>query len=259
MLYVASYVDRRDGHVVVPKPCTTMAGNDSQKLQDKLQEMVKLLSAGKGNREDTAAVLSEASQRLAALEVSNRRLREDARGPAQMAWTKFMTGAIRGHISHEAIAFDYDDSKWQMVLDNCEDIADGALVRWKMRWMDGTAPVRRPRRHGEGSEQPAKPGDAAAEAPSGGPPDLGNLFDSEPRPGRWGPKMVDASSPHATTTAAPVPEPGPAATDVPAPQASPKPESPLAPKPEPPKTAPKVEPPKHPAPTMPRERQPGDD
>ena len=238
-----------------------MAGADSQKLQDKLQEMVKLLTAGRGNREDTASVLTEAAERLNALEVSNKRLREEARGPAQVAWTEFMSGAIKGHLAHEMIALEFDEPQWQAVLDNCEDIADAALIRWKMRWMDGIGPVKRARKvRGDSGDSPPRTVEGAA------PPvdqpraaaaahDLDHLFDPAPR---GGPRMVDAVAPPkpaptpAPEETRPAPPPAPVA---PAAAPSPKPEPSPPTRPEPPKVAPP--PPAHPP--APKERQPGDD
>ena len=242
-----------------------MAGADSQKLQDKLQEMLKLLTAGRGNREDTASVLTEAAERLNALEVSNRRLREEARGPAQIAWTKFMSGAIKGHLAHEMIALEFDESQWQSVLDNCEDIADAALIRWKMRWMDGISPVKRARKgHRDSGDSPPRAADGGAppaeqpRAAAAAAHDLDHLFDPAPR---GGPRMVDAVPPPKPAPApapeetrpAPPPPPAPVATPA---APAPKPEPPPPIRPEPPKAAP---PPPAPPPPTPKERQPGDD
>jgi hypothetical protein len=243
-----------------------MSGSDSQKLQDKIQEMVKLLEGGRGNREETAKLMAEAAERLGALETSNKRLREEARGPAQAAWSKFMGDAIKGHLAHEAIAFDFDELQWNSVIDNCEDIADMALIRWKMRWMDGVTPVRRPRRHRGDPPDPlpkageiAKPEEARAAAQK-----IEDIFAAMPRPGV---RMVDAAMPIARPVAV---TPTPAAVP-------PKPEPPVVPTT--PIATPKAEPP-HPAavpraavpppppaatsasaPTQerPKERQPGDD
>jgi hypothetical protein len=236
-----------------------MAGSDSQKLQDKLQEMVKLLTAGRGNREDTAAVLTEAAERLNALEVSNKRLREEARGPAQIAHTKFMSSAIKGYLSHKMIALEFTESQWQAVMDNCEDIADAALVRWKLRWVDGISPVKRPRkgRADFGDSPPRGAESLSADPPRAAAHILDQLFDPAPRQG--GPRMVDAVSPPPKPATASIPEEKPSATQpLPAtPHAAhaPQVEPPPPPRPEPPKAAPPL-----PAHTpQPKERQPGDD
>lgn len=241
-----------------------MAGSDSQKLQDRLQETVKLLTAGRGNREDTASVLTEAAERLNALEVSNRRLREEARGPAQAAWTKFMGDAVKGHLAHEMIALEFDDSQWQAVLDNCEDIADAALVRWKMRWMDGVGPVRRPRKgFGDPLPKAADGATPAEQSRASATADLDHLFDAAPRHG--GPRMVDAASPPPKPPPSPASEAAPPAVPVaPAAAPAPKPEPPPAARPEPPKAPPapapvSPAPASPPPPAPPRERQPGDD
>jgi hypothetical protein len=220
-----------------------MAAADSQKLQDKLLEMAKLLAAGRGNRDDTASLLTEAAERLHALDASNKRLREEVRGPAQLEWSKFMGNAIQGHLAHEMIALEFSESQWEAVLDNCEDIAEGALARWKRRWVDGISPVKRPRKgRADAGDSPPR-GAEKAGAPTEPPrtPDLDRFFEAPPRQ-EGGPRMVDAVAPPPKPAAAPASEEKPPATP-PLPVAH---AAPPAPKPEPPLPQPK-------------ERQPGDD
>jgi len=109
---------------------------------NKLQDLIKLLAAGKGTRDETIAVLTDAAERLAALEISNKRLREEMRSPAQAAWTEFMASAIRGYLAHEDVAFEFSESQWIGVMNNCEEHAENALERWKLRWVDGVVPKR---------------------------------------------------------------------------------------------------------------------
>ncbi len=245
-----------------------MAGHESQKLQDKLQETVKLLSAGKGNREDTAAVLTDAAERLNALEVSNRRLREEARGPAQTAWTGFMGDAIKGYLSHEDV-LDFTDLQWQSVLDNCEDIADAALLRWKMRWVDGVAPAkkRKPPRGDGGEAKPAEPIATPDEARAFGKK-IDDLFGPEPRPERWTPRMADAASPAPKESAVPVAQPTKPMAEPTAPTppavakpAAPAPSGPVTPAPKAAPPPPNRPPPPASVPPLAtsKERQPGDD
>jgi hypothetical protein len=226
----------------------------------KLLKMIEALDSGEGNRKETIALLAETAERLKALEISNKRMREETRGAAQIAWTQFMASAIQGHLTHEMIALDFQhEHQWQALYDNCEQIADEALLRWKMRWIDGIA--RRPRKPRAAEVDPLpKPGEIV----SGDKirQDMETLFGPEPT-GR-SIRMVDASAP--TKPAAP------AKTEAPAPPApkAPEPTAATAPKVDPPKpqaptpapAAPKVDlPPKPspPAPQPPKERQPGDD
>jgi hypothetical protein len=228
-----------------------MAGSDPH---GKLLELIKLLEKGKGTREETVSVLTETAERLHALDVSNKRLREEARGPAQAAWTQFMGNAIEGYLADPNVASaDFDDGELNGMLNNCEDIADGALVRWKMRWVDGVAPTRRARKQrGDVPDQLPKPGEIAS-------PDqareyarqIEDLFGSGPRPAL---RMVDA------VTKQPAPAPDPVEPKVEAPpriDPAPKPAAKVEPS-KPPTQAP-APPAPPPAPREPRTRQPGDD
>ena len=245
----------------------------ADKLHEKIQEMIKLLHAGRGQREETAAVLAEALERLNALEVSNKRLREETRSAAQVAWTRYLGDAIRGYLSHELIALpDLPEGEISLLIesmiDNAEDIADKALVRWKMRWIDGVVPQRRPKRREEHDPFP-KAGEIATptqarEFAAG----IEKIFE-HPQPARV--RMVDAvaprPSPAAPAPTAMAPKSEPTAPPTPAPPASPPAAPPAAPpaKAEPPRPAattpakPNGPPASPTAVAAPTERQPGDD
>jgi hypothetical protein len=140
-----------------------------------------------------------------------------------------------------------------MVLDNCDEIADRALMRWKLRWVEGIAPKRR---RPEAVDPLPKPDEIAT--PEQAHEYAKRIDDLFAAPPKTAVRMVDAASPPRPASApspppkplpAPRPEPHEPAHVAPTPKAEPAPDPPKV---DPPRPAPR-------APEPPRERQPGDD
>lgn len=260
---------------------------DKPETKSKLDELVKRLASNKIGQDELLEELTAVVGQVGALETANHRFREDMRGHARAEWSRYMAAAIKGMCGVEMIALDFEDHQRDEMVLACESIAEKALERWRLRWVEGIIPTRRRKRSESDDkptvdEKPATPEQtkqfvAEIEANLGlqKPPDDSALWGPETdKKYPWQksapkPQMAVAESPKPADSPKPAPEPAKAPAPPPPKQEPakppmalttsrpepPRPTTAAAPKPEAPKPSPvpspSTPPPGRPAPSPP--------
>ena len=121
-----------------------MAASESAKLR----QLQSAMDCGDPvDRKELMQALVDAADRLDALEASNKRLRDGIAGPEQTEWGRQMAAGFNGYMSNPNVQTQHmDDGDVITMVNNAEEIAEEIMVRWRMRWVDGHAPVRRARK-----------------------------------------------------------------------------------------------------------------